>query len=173
CVGIEARAVVKLHFAPKGERDRLSVARGLPLLREPGDDVPLRVDADERVVHRVMDVPVDKETGEHWVEVRWIVLQRECQRAAVRRLCTGTRRRGPAAGRLLTASGEQDRQGTKNCREIAGGTHRHPPPEPTGFQGGYVRTLAAVQRPRRLETGVAMFLDFAALVDALAALPSE
>ena len=120
-----------------------------------------------------MNVPVDKETGEHWVEVRWIVLQSECQRAPVRRLCGGARRRGPAPGGLLTASGEQDREGTKNCREIAGGTHRHPPPEPTGFQGGYVRPLAAVQRPRTLETGVAMFLDFAALVDALAALPSE
>src|SRR6266581_978871 len=46
---------------------------------------------------------------------------------------------------LLAAGGGNDREPREKCQEIASGTHRYPPPEPTGFQGGYVRPLPLVQ----------------------------
>src|SRR5439155_27233027 len=83
-------------------------------------------------------------------------------------------RSASAACGLLTSGtcGEQDRDRGEEREHIAGGTHRYPPPEPTGFQGGYVRPLSLVQRPRRLEPGVAALLDFATLFDPRAAFPS-
>ena len=54
----------------------------------------------------------------------------------------------PHRGWLLAAGtcDKKDRERSEECHQIAGGTHRYPPPEPTGFQGGYVRPLPPVQR---------------------------
>ncbi len=69
--------------------------------------------------------------------------------------------------------GEQHRERTEDRHEIAGGTHGHPPPEPTGFQGGYVRPLTPVQGLGALEVRFAGLLDGVLIQGALSAFPSE
>src|SRR5438093_2247664 len=167
-LGVEDRAVVELHVLPQAERDALPVWRDIPLLRQPGDDLSARVDADDRVVYLVMHISIDEGARTKRIKVNRIVLEREHDGTAGRRL-HGRRRRGAStASGLLTsgACGKQDRERGEECEQIAGRTHRYPPPEPTGFHGGYVRPLSLVQRPFDLEPGVA------ALLDPLAALPS-
>ena len=60
-VAVECRAVVVLDALAEMKGDGLAVGRSLPLLREPGEDVSLRIDPHERVVHRVVDVPIHEQ----------------------------------------------------------------------------------------------------------------
>src|SRR5207247_10915235 len=89
---VESCPVMELHVLAKGEGDRFSVARGLPLLRKPRDDVAFRIDAHERVVDPIHDVAVDEEPGKHRVEIADIVLEREGDASPVNGLAG--RRRG-------------------------------------------------------------------------------
>src|SRR5205085_12573172 len=80
---------------------------------------------------RVVDVPVDKQTGEHRVEVADVVLERERDRASIRGLARRGRRGAATSDALLASgtSGEDECDGAGQREREAGGTHsRGPPP---------------------------------------------